>query len=320
MLGGTSTWSKMLASGSVTLNVGAVGGTLQVSNEYSEIKAGTDITISSGSFAPSATGQLELAGQIQAVGTITVTSNGSINLGSADLVSLGNITLQAVGNVNLSAGIVNSQKGDITITADSGKTGAGSLVLAGSAPVLLTTTGSITLNGENVAIGSSTAFARLQAEGDVSIFADYYPTDMGTVSIANAGTQIQAVAGFQIGSAGLGAGTPDNLTISGGSIDNTMSVAIYALGSVTIASTAITSDTTLSISANDDITLNSDTLITAGGALALLADASGNTQGTLSLASNVTITDPGYTVTLSGYTISNDATITDGKLVSMAGQ
>jgi hypothetical protein len=318
--GSSSDWSKMLASGSVSLNVGAVGGTLQVNNGYSEIKAGTNITISSGSTTPSATGQLGLGGQIQAVGTITVTSNSSINLSSADLVALGDITLQSTGSVNLSAGIVNSQKGDITVTADSGQTGAGSLNLAGSSPILLTTSGSITLNGESVAIGSSSAFARLQAGNSINIFADFYPADMGSVTIANTGTQLQAVAPLQIGSDGLGAGTPDNVTISAGSIDNTKSVTVFALGSVTIASIAITSDTTLSISANDDITLNSGTMLTAGGALSLLADASGGTQGALSLSANVTISDPGYTVTLSGFMISNDATITDAKLVSTAGQ
>jgi hypothetical protein len=319
-LGSASDWSKMLASGAVNLTVGATGGTLQMNNDYSEIKAGTNITISSGSNTASATGQLGLSGQIQAVGTITVTSNSSINLGSSSLIALGSISLQSTGNINLSAGIVNSQQGTISVTADSGRTGAGILALAGTDPILLSSTGSITLNGQSIEIGSSSAFARVLSGGDLDIYADFHSAGMGTVSFDNASTQVEAEGNLQIGATAFGAGTPDGVTVSGATLSAAGTFSLYSLGSVTTASTNIVSTGALTISADDNLTINSGTVLTAGAALSLLADASTGLQGALSLSSNVTINDPGYTVTLSGYTVSNDASITDAKLVSTSGQ
>ena len=319
-LGSASDWSKMLASGAVNLTVGATGGTLQMNNDYSEIKAGTNITISAGSTTASATGQLGLSGQIQAVGTITVTSNSSINLGSANLVALGSISLQSTGSVNLSAGIVNSQQGTITVTADSAQKGSGILALGGTAPILLSSTGSITLNGESIAIGSTSAFARVLSGGDLDIQADFHSAGMGTISFDNSSTQVEADGNLQIGASAFGAGTPYGVTISGATLSATGTFSLYSLASITTASTNIVSTGAFTIFADDNLTINSGTVLTAGAALSLLADASTGLQGALSLSSNVTINDPGYTVTLSGFTVSNNASITDAKLVSTSGQ
>ncbi len=68
------------------------------------------------------------------------------------------------------------------------------------------------------------------------------------------------------------------------------------------------------------ITISSGSILTAGQALSLLADASTGLQGTLTLSSDVTISDPGYTVTLSGYPVSNSSSITAGKLVTETGK
>ena len=306
------------------MNVGLQGGALQVNDDYSEIKAGTTITISSnlGAAAGSlpAKVQLGLAGQIQAVQTIWINSSGSITLGGATLVAKGNIIMQSAGTTNLSGGIINSQQGMITISAGSNPNINGILSLGGTAPILLSSSGTIMLNGESVAIGSSTAFARVLRGGDLDIGADLYAPGMGSVTIENASTQLQADGNFEIGAPSNAVGTPDGVTISGGTLSASGSFSIYSLGSITTTSSSAISANGLLFSADDDITINSGSILTAGQALSLLADASTGLQGTLTLSSDVTISDPGYTVTLSGYSVSNSASITDGKLVTETGK
>jgi len=305
-----SLWTQLISSGSVNLTVGATGGTLQINDIYSEIKANTNVTIASGSATASTTGQLEIEGQVQAVGTITVTSNSSINLDNSSLVALGNILMQSTGNIQLSAGNINSQKGTVTITANSGQNGSGTLSLAGISPLLINGAGNVNLTGENVVVGNSVAFARVITPANLNIFADYYAPSQGTVTVNNAGTQLQ-VGNIQFGSATYAAGTPYAINFTGGTITDSGTFSLYALGNVTSASTNFNSTGVFSLSADDNITINSGSILTGGAALTLLADASTGQQGVLTLASGASISDPTSTVTLSGYTVTNNALVTD---------
>jgi hypothetical protein len=78
------------------------------------------------------------------------------------------------------------------------------------------------------------------------------------------------------------------------------------------------------MSADVNLTINSGSILTGGAALTLLADASTGMNGALTLAANTastepTIYDPTATVTLSGYTVSNNAAIIDLHLVITTG-
>jgi len=319
ILGTFSLWTQIMASGSINVTVGAVGGTLQVNDIYSEIKAGGNVVIASGATTASTTGQLELEGQVQAVGTISVTSNSSINLDNSTLVAQGNIAMQSTGNIQLSAGSINSQKGTVTITANSGQNGTGTLSLGGISPILINSSGGVSLTGESVAIGNSVAFARIVTTSNLSILANNYVAGQGTVSFANASTQVQVTGNIQIGASNYGAGTPYNVSFAGGTIGAGGTFSLYALDNVTSASTTFTATGAFSIAADDNLTLNAGTVVTDGSALTLLADAGTGLQGALALASGVTITDPSSTVTLSGYTVANSATISASHVTTTPG-
>jgi len=144
----------------------------------------------------------------------------------------------------------------------------------------------------------------------LNIFADYYAPSQGTVTVNNAGTQLQ-VGNIQFGSATYAAGTPYAINFTGGTITDSGTFSLYALGNVTSASTNFNSTGVFSLSADDNITINSGSILTGGAALTLLADASTGQQGVLTLASGASISDPTSTVTLSGYTVTNNALVTD---------
>ena len=324
-LGTFTLWTEILASGSVNLTLGATGGTLLINDIYSEIKANGNITIATGSATPSATGQIGLEGQIQAVGTITVTSNNTINLGNASVIAKGNIALSANGAIQLSAGIINSQAGTVTITANSNNAATGTLSVGGLSPVLINSSGTATLSGESVAVGNAVAFARVLSSAGLNIYSNYNTAGNGTVTFGNAGDQMLITGAIQIGQSNFGAGTPYSVTLSGGSLtSSSSSFSLYALNAVTAGSTSITASTTFLISSNDNITINTGNVFTAGGALTLLADASTGMNGALILVANPAITtpsiyDPNGTVTLEGFTVANAAIITAAHIVTTTG-
>jgi hypothetical protein len=320
-----SLWTQLIASGSVNLTLGATGGTLLINDIYSEIKANSNITIATSSATPSATGQIELEGQIQAVGTITVTSNNTINLGNATVVSKGNITMSANAGIQLSAGIINSQSGTVTITADSNNASTGTLAVGGISPILINSSGTATLSGESVAVGNAVAFARVLSSAGLNITSNFNTAGNGTVTFGNASDQMLITGAIQIGQSNFGAGTPYSVTFTGGALSSsTSSFSLYALNAVTVASTSITVTTTFLMSSNDNITINTGDVFTAGGALTLLADASTGMNGVLTLVANPSTTqpviyDPNGTVTLEGFTVSNNAVITAAHIVTTTG-
>jgi hypothetical protein len=78
------------------------------------------------------------------------------------------------------------------------------------------------------------------------------------------------------------------------------------------------------MSSNVNMTMGPGNTFTANGALTLMADASTGQSGALVLAANPTTTlpsiyDPNGTVTLEGYTVTNNAVITTLKLVITTG-
>jgi len=184
----------------------------------------------------------------------------------------------------------------------------------------------VTLNGESVAIGNALAFARVIASGNLNIFADYYAPSAGGVTMANAGTLLQVAGNLQIGSNAntYGSGSPNNVNLSAGDITAGGTFNIFAVGSITTANVSIDITGTFSMAAQAAISINSGSILTANSALSLLSDADGNMQGALTLAANTantdpTIYDPTATVTLSGYTVTNNAAIIDLHLVITPG-
>jgi len=317
--GTNSLLTQIISSGAINLTVGASGGTLIVNDLYSEMKAGSNIVISSGAAAASATGQFFIAGQVQAVGSITITANHSINLTNADVVAMGNITISSTGDISLSAGMIESEKGVVTLTADSDKNGSGALLIAPLSPFLISGAGNVVLSGQSIAIGSAIAFARVIASANLSLFADDFSAGDGGLTITNSATQIQVGGSLQIGATTPGSLSPYDVSITGGTLTVKGAFSLSAVDSVSISSTTFTISSGFTMEADNAITLSSGTLITAGGALLLQADFNAAAQAALTLQSGVTIADSTATVTLMGFTISNSAAITSSKTVSTPG-
>jgi hypothetical protein len=174
-------------------------------------------------------------------------------------------------------------------------------------------------------MGNAVAFARVLSSAGLNIFSNYNTAGNGTVTFANASDQMLITGAIQIGQSNFGAGTPYSVTFSGGSLNSsTSSFSLYALNAVTVGSTSITASTTFLMSSNDNLTIGTGDVLTAGGALTLLADASTGQSGALVLLTNSSPTqpsiyDPNGTVTLEGFTVTNNAVITAAHITTVTG-
>ncbi len=313
LLGSAGFRSELIATGGgITLLVDPTGsgaGSLVIANNYSQIKASGNLTITTGPLVAGAADVINLLGQLQALGSVTIVSNSAISGSNFSLTAAGDIALTAAGDVRLdSGGSVYSQTGNITLTADSNHDGVGDLLVGSAASTLISGAGNVLLNGENVSLGGATSFARVMAGGNLSIGANLNRDGRGSFLFTNALSTLTAGGDVSFGNAAYGAGTAVGLTLSGGAITAGRTFAATATGDITFTGT-ISAASNLSFGADGAIAIDNGTLTSGGAQLQLLADVNRSGFGAVTLADATTLTAAAATVTFSGYDVTVGTTV-----------
>ncbi|QYM80869.1 hypothetical protein K0B96_00005 [Horticoccus luteus] len=307
-IGTATNRAELLAlQGAITLTVdlNANGqGTLTLANDNTQLKAGTDLLITTGGTAP-VTGTLTLRGQLQALGRITVRSAADVVAQNLLLTALGAISLTSAGNVTLQSTILQTPAGALTLSADSDHNGTGDLTLGAAAPVLVTAQLDLVLGGENVTIGGLGAnFGRVNSlAGAVSIFANYNRDTTGRFMLIQALSEVNAATTLQVGDLLFGAGTPVEIILNEGALRSKGTLLVQTTGNLAIGIGTIAGQANVEFSAYGDITVTQGSLLSSGNRLALMADFERDNHGTLTIAANVSLSVPNGNLLLFGYDV-----------------
>ena len=315
-IGTSSAHSELITpNGNLTLTVdvnGTGGGALTINNASTQLKAGGNLLITTPGSALEPTTLISLAGQVQAVGTLTVVSDNSVAASTLQLLALGAVSFQAAGSITLSSGRLTSQNATLMLVADSGHAGAGTLTLANSSQNVLVSSGSsLTLSGESVSVGSATGFAWLYSfAGNLNILADYSLPGHGTFLFNNAQSLITAGGNLQIGDPSFGVGTPYSVAIDVGTIKLGGALSILSLTNVLFDVASVNALQNILVQADQSIQIDGGNLLTNGTQLSLLADLNTASQGTITIDQRAFLQVGLGTLTLSAYTVSVDPSVT----------
>lgn len=290
-------------------------------------------TFATGTLALISGAGIDFAGDLTLASNLAVTAGGAVTQ-QAKLEIAGTTMIGAAGQAVTLDNADNDFQGAVGITAGTVSIAdAGALTIGGGTGALTVTAGALTFSTLNAASIAATAGGAITQSGDLTVagaasFAaganaitlDRAGNDFqGTVALSNSGANAVSLAtsgALQLAASGVGSGTL-SLT-AGGHITQTGAITCRFRGAITLGLTAAGSDIILdaSNSLNGTVTLTGagnlhDFSLRNLSAAAQLPSFAGATG-----LNNLTIDFPNAAVTLSGFDIDGDLTITAGGAVT----
>ncbi len=220
-------------------------------------------------------------------GGITLTSTlGSVSMAasSGNIATAGALTINAANGITISDAVTASGAGALTINADSDNNGSGALATS-EAITLVDSLVSIT--AADVTIGANIA----SGTGGISLL----PSDSGGMALTLGGAGGYALDNTELdrlvttGTLTVGNSNTTSI-VTGGNPDNVTGpiiLASTAAGSTITIGAALTSSDSLTMSANNGITINDD--VTSNGVITIDSDLDNAGAGTLTIANTKTL-------------------------------
>ncbi|WP_203235181.1 beta strand repeat-containing protein [Rariglobus hedericola] len=314
ILGTASTRADIYAvSGNITMTADVNGdgtGALILANAQNQLKAGGNLTLSTGTTAPTTDTLISLSGVVLVLGNITITSAGTITGEKISLVGYGAVSISSAESIIFESGLITSRNASTTLSADTDHDGSGDVILAANFNVIVQANTTATISGDEVIIGSATGFGRVVTlTGDIFIRSNFNQDTRGRFFVVNSQSRLSAGGSLFIGEVSYGSGTPYEISIQSAQVTVSRDVAFYSVTNVTLDGSLFTVTRNARIFAYGNIVMSGGELLTNGTLLALEADVDRDDTGSVTLSGNARLTNR-TAVTITGYTVTRGPNVT----------